>query len=412
VDSDSPLAFVDAEARRRTLAKLADHLEVQQTALTDQWLMAVRRDPEIAAADRLTHQQLVDHLPQIYKECCDFLRSRNAAALAEGAQSDAKEHGVVRWQDGYKIEELIRELEVFRRVLASALFRYGESDPLFKGAIEASANALLQQFLGEVTVNSVAQYASEQAGVVRSYTEQLEVANLELSRANAGLQQALTERQRLTAVIAHEVRNFLQGLAYAARTWEQRPGEALGYAQAQLKDVEELLNQLLDHSTLIANREPLSLAPFDPGALHAELKSMYQPATQQRGLSFVGDCSRAPLRVVSDRLKIKQIVSNLLSNALKYTQQGHISLVFSAQDPDRWSIHVSDTGPGLAPEAAERLFGGVVGASEVVPRRGIGLAITKDLVDLLGGSIQVITKAGAGTVIAVSLPVTSVAEQS
>jgi signal transduction histidine kinase len=405
VDSDTQRAYADAESRRLTLGKLAGYLEAQRTALTEQWLLAVRRDPEIAAADRLTHQQLVDHLPEIYAECCNFLRTRDAAALVGEAKNDAQEHGILRWQDGYNIDELIRELEVFRRILTAALNRFAEIDPQFRGPIEASANLLLQQYFGEVTVNSVSQYAQQQQAVVRSYTEQLEVANRELSRTNSSLKQALTERQRLTAVIAHEVRTFLQGLSYAARSWDEQSSSALADAQAQLKDVEVLLNQLLDHSTLIANREPPVIAEFEPAALHAELTRMYEPAAHQRGLSFVGDCSAVPARIRGDRLKIKQIVTNLLSNALKYTIEGHISLVFgAATDPGRWTIHVSDTGPGLAPEAAERLFGGIAGGGDIVPRRGIGLAITKDLVDLLGGSIQVISKSGAGTVIAVTMP--------
>jgi signal transduction histidine kinase len=413
VDSDTQRAYADAESRRLTLARLASYLESQRTPLTDQWLLAVRRDPEIAAADRLTHQQLVDHLPQIYEECCNFLRTRDATALVGDARDDAQEHGGIRWQDGYKIDELIRELEVFRRIVAGALNRYAEIDPLFDGPAAASAYSLMQQFFGEVTVNSVTQYVEEQQAVVRSYTEQLEVANRELSRTNSNLQQALSERQRLTAVIAHEVRNFLQGLSYAARHWDQQPADALAYAQAQLKDAEELLNQILDHSALIANREPPAIAEFDVVTLHTELRRMYEPAARQRGLSFVADCSRAPLRVHGDRLKVKQIVSNLLSNALKYTSEGHVSLVFSTStDPGRWTIHVADTGPGLAPEAAERLFGGIAGSNEVVPRRGIGLAITKDLVDLLGGSIQVITKSGSGTVIAITLPAGHAPEQS
>jgi signal transduction histidine kinase len=413
VDSDKQRAHADAESRRLTLGKLAVYLEAQQHTLTEQWLVAVRRDPEIAAADRLTHQQLVDHLPQIYRECCNFLRTRDAVALVAEAKDDAQEHGVVRWQDGYKIDELIRELEVFRGILAVALNRYAELDPLFKGAIEASANALLHQFFGEVTVNSVTQYAEEQQAVVRRYTEQLEVANLELSRANSGLKQALSERQRLTAVVAHEVRNFLQGLTHAARSWSERPTEALKYAQTQLKDVEELLNQLLEHSNLIASREQPVLSEFEPSTLHAELRRMYEPLALERGLSFVGDSSKAPARLRGDRLKIKQIVANLVSNALKYTPAGHVALIFTAAtEPGRWTIQVSDTGPGLTAEAAERLFGGVAGSEDIIPRRGIGLSITKDLVDLLGGTIQVITKPGSGTVIAITLPTSESVEQT
>jgi signal transduction histidine kinase len=86
-----------------------------------------------------------------------------------------------------------------------------------------------------------------------------------------------------------------------------------------------------------------------------------------------------------------------------------VSLAFALHDTKRWVVRVADTGPGLAPESAERLFGGFPGGGEIVPRRGIGLAITKDLVDLLGGSVQVVTKVGSGTVIEVVLPLDATA---
>jgi signal transduction histidine kinase len=402
MDSDTQLAFVDGEAKRVTLSQLADYLEAQQNAVIDQWLLAVRRDPEIAAADRLTHQQLVDHLPDIYKECCTFLRTRDAAALVEGAKHDAKTHGGIRWADGYQIDELIREVEVFRGLLGATIARYADSDPRFRGSIETAANALVQRFFGEVTVNSVGQYAQEQHAVIETYTRQLEATNLELGRANANLQQALSERQRLTAVIAHEVRNFLQGLKHASpKAGGDRQSDP---ASAQLRDVEELLTQLLDHSTLIANREPIAATVFDPAALHAELLDLYRPAAERAGLGFIGNCKEAPKRVNGDRLKIKQIASNLLSNALKYTAEGHVSLTFAAHDADRWAVRIADSGPGLSAEGAQRLFGGLAAAGEQVPRSGIGLAITKDLIDLLEGSVQVVTKAGAGTVFEVLLP--------
>lgn len=405
MDSDSQRALNDAELRRLTLSKLAEFLDAQRTAITDQWLMAVRRDPEIAAADRLTHQQLVDHLPEIFDECCMFLRTRDAAVLVEDAKDDAKLHGGIRWADGYKIEELIRELEVFRALLATVVARFSDIDPRFHGPIVAAATSMVQQFFGEVTVHSVSQYAQEQQRVVETYTTQLESMNAELGRANASLEQALSERQRLTAVIAHEVRNFLQGFKFVTRASDEQINEqVLAHADSQLRDVEDLLSQLLDHTALIANREPLSAVPFDPAELHEELAATYGAIARERGLAFVASCSDLPARLIGDRLKVKQIASNLLSNALKYTAQGTVSLTFAPHDGKRWVLRVVDTGPGLAPSSAERLFGGFPASGEPVPRRGIGLAITKDLVDLLSGSIQVVTKAGAGTVIEVVLP--------
>jgi hypothetical protein len=270
VDSDSQRAAGDAELRRRSLANLADYLEAQQATATDQWLMAVRRDPEIAAADRLTHLQLLDHLPEIYQECCTFLRTRDAALLVEDAKSDAKTHGEIRWAEGYKIDELIRELEVFRGICGGIVLRYGDVDPRFRGPVAVAASSLLQQFFGEITVHSVAQYANEQQRVVQTYTSQLESTNLQLSRANVSLEQALSERQRLIAVVAHEVRTFLQGVKLQEHSAEGASSQTHNANAAQLKDVEDLLGQLLDHTALIANRESLSAAAFEPAKLHEE----------------------------------------------------------------------------------------------------------------------------------------------
>lgn len=405
MDSDSQRAVGDVELRRLTLAKLADYLEAQQTTATDQWLMAVRRDPEIAAANRLTHQQLLDHLPEIYQECCAFLRTRDPAVLVEDAKSDAQTHGEIRWADGYKIAELIRELEVFRGILGGIVLRFGDIDPRFRGPIVAAASSSLQQFFGEVTVHSVAQYADEQQRVVQTYTAQVESANVELSRANASLQQALSERERLLVVVAHEVRAFLQGVTLAGQTSLAAAGPQKAEAlDQQLKDVQDLLGQLLDHTTLISNREPLSAAAFDPAQLHDELLQIYRPAAGEKGLALVGACAEAPRLVVANRLKVKQVAANLLSNAIKYTAAGHVSLVFGVRDADRWVIQIADTGPGLQAQAAKQLFGGGPD-TEVVPSRGIGLAITRDLVELLGGSLQVITKTGGGSVFEIVLPI-------
>lgn len=404
MDSDSQRASADAELRRLTLAKLADYLVAQRAAVTDQWLMAVRRDPEIAAADRLTHLQLLDHLPEIYEECCQFLRTRDASVLIEDAKSDAKTHGEIRWADGYKIDELIRELEVFRGILSGMVMRFGDLDPRFRGPIAAAASALLQQFFGEITVHSVAQFADEQQRVVQTYTQQLESSNLELSRANTSLEQALSERQRLIGVVVHEVRGFLQGLKVGALAQSASGNASLEYAGTQLKDVEDLLGQLLDHTTLIANREPLSPCPFDPSVLHEEVLQLYRASAYSKGLALIGTCVDVAKQVIADRHTLRQVASNLLSNAIKYTHQGHVSLTFAARDQDRWVMQVADSGPGLDASAAKLLLGGGP-ANTDVPPRGIGLAITKDLVGMLRGSIQVITKIGGGTIIEVVLPI-------
>lgn len=392
----------DAEWRRTTLSRLAEFLESQRETVTEQWLLAVRRDPNIATADRLTHQQLVDHLPAIYQECCQFLRRRDTSVLVD----DAKEHGEFRWQNGYRIDELIRELEAFRRILAATVLRFVEVDARFAGTLERQASALVHQFFGEVTVSSVKQFVQEQQAVVGSYTERMQAANLELAQMNSSLQQALSERHNLTSVVAHELRNLLQGLTVAARVWEEQPSaeQAGTWVRDQIRDLEQLLLQLLQQSSLIDSSPAEGPGEVDLAVLHAQIMQQYQPAASKKGLRLQGEVSVAPLQIVIDSAKLRLLVESLTSHAIAQTTSGNVALSFSGHDAQRWVLCVSDSGPGLTASATDQLFGAIGGPAEASPRGVKGLAMTRSLIAALGGSLQVTTQAGAGTRIEVILP--------
>jgi len=396
----------DAEWRRTTLSRLAEFLESQRDAVTEQWLLAVRRDPNIATADRLTHQQLVDHLPAIYQECCQFLRRRDTSVLVDDAQADAKEHGEFRWQNGYRIDELIRELESFRRIMAATVLRFIDVDARFAGTLERQASALMHQFFGEVTVNSVKQFVQEQQAVVGSYTDRMQAANLELAQMNSSLQQALSERHNLTSLVAHELRNLLQGLTVAARIWDEQPSaeQAATWVRDQIRDLEQLLLQLLQQSSLIESSHDGGLAEVDLAVLHAQLMQQYQAAATKKGLRLQGEVSVVPLQVVADHTKLRLLVESLLTHAIAQTANGSVTLSFTGHDAQRWILCVSDSGPGLTTAAAEQLFGAIGGVSEPPQRNVKGLAITRSLIAALGGSLQVTTQTGYGTRIEVVLP--------
>jgi signal transduction histidine kinase len=409
MDSEAKKSL-DAESRRTTLSRLVEYLESQRDAVTEQWLLAVRRDPNIATADRLTHQQLVDHLPAIYEECCEFLRRRDTSVLVDDAQADAKEHGGFRWQNGYRIEELIRELEAFRRIMAATVLRFIDVDARFAGTLERQASALVHQFLGEVTVSSVKQFVQEQQAVVGSYTDRMQAANLELAQMNSSLQQALNERHDLTSVVAHELRNLLQGLTVAARIWEEPSSRQASADQAglwvrdQIRDLEQLLLQLLQHSSAIEGTDEAAAGTIDLAVLHAQLMQNYQAAAAKKGLRLQGEVSVAPLQIVADAAKVRLLAESLVSHAIAHTASGSVALSFISHDAQRWVLCVSDTGPGLTPGAAEQLFGAIRGTPEAPQRNSKSLAMTRSLIAAVGGSLQVTTQAGSGTRIEVILP--------
>jgi signal transduction histidine kinase len=388
---DDPMADSPTRPSRPSLAGLVVYLADQQSAILEQWLLSVHRDTQIESADRLPHRQLVDHLPRLLGELCEFLRVRDAELLTGDARRDASQHGEMRWQDGYKIDELLRELEVFRQLVASTLFRYREVDPDFKGPAEVSANSQINQFFAEITVASARQFMHEQKTLTHDFAQELAAAQQELGRASARLSQSLKERERAFTIVANELKKLLRTVPQSGRT------------ATAVQELHGFVEQVLEYASLNGEQGNPLLAPFDPRALFSELVATYRPLVEAKGLRLRTECATAPARVVGDRRKIRRIAEILLDRAIRTTASGHVAFAMVFPDPRRWEINVSDTGSGLSSEAAEGLLGGPASTSDsLVP--GPGLAIAKELIALLGGVLNTESRSGAGTQMTVTLP--------
>lgn len=249
---------MQAAAARAALSRLADYLETQQQAVTDQWLQEVRRDSAIESTGLLKHRQLLDHLPALFDALCSFLRGSSAADLP-----DANGQRGWRWRNGCAIGELLRELDVLRHLLAAVVDRFHAVDGQFKSPADSMAEVLVHQFLGDVTVVAVRQFVRRQLVLAHSPAVKPADAGVERGRTNPATQHALAERQQLITLVTHKLRNVLQGLAYAMKVWNAQGGGAeLAHAQAQVQDIHELLLQLLDPAmTFVAPQPPEPASP-------------------------------------------------------------------------------------------------------------------------------------------------------
>jgi len=123
----------------------------------------------------------------------------------------------------------------------------------------------------------------------------------------------------------------------------------------------------------------------------------------------VVDCSLAPEKVLTDSLRLQQIVTNLVSNAIRYTERGKIQLICQKLGENQWAIAISDTGRGIAPEDQTRIFEPFfrVGSDEqpyLPDSTGLGLAIVAQLVKLLQGKIELVSQVGVGSTFTVIFP--------
>ncbi len=169
----------------------------------------------------------------------------------------------------------------------------------------------------------------------------------------------------------------------------------------------KLVNNLLDFSRLEAGRLELSAEPTDVAAITSDLASIFRSAIEKAGLDLMVDCPPLPELLQVDRDMWEKVVLNLLSNALKFTQKGTISIALR-QVGERVELRVSDTGCGICAEDQTKIFQRFYRAKNTRSRThegtGIGLSLVQELVRLHGGEISVQSQEGAGSRFTVSIP--------
>jgi signal transduction histidine kinase len=241
---------------------------------------------------------------------------------------------------------------------------------------------------------------------------------VELRRAREAQEAAKRARGRLLANVSHELRTPLNAiLGYTELLLEEARGEGGERFRADLEKIDaagrsllSVVEALLDFSKVSEGRLELSVAPFDPSPLLEEVAATLVPLSRKNGnrLEVRGG---APATMRSDAGKVRQILHALLSNAIKFTENGRIvaSLRFEERGGGRWAVvHVSDTGIGITPAQLLSLFQPFGQGDASLTRKyggtGLGLALAQSLAQALGGEIAVESEEGMGTLFTVALP--------
>ncbi len=215
----------------------------------------------------------------------------------------------------------------------------------------------------------------------------------------------------LVATLSHEIRNGLTGVTHVLAAAAGQNGRAapsreqLGAALAAANDLIAVLNATLDSETAEAGRLMVDAAPFDPVRLLRELALLTRPQATAKGLEFSIYVEpeldgRHAGAAVADASRVRQVLSNLLGNAVKYTVRGRIEARIERRGDDRLAISIADTGPGLNPEElalAFEPFKRVQRTGAGVPGAGLGLSLSRQLVKLMGAALAAESAVGVGS---------------
>jgi PAS domain S-box-containing protein len=238
--------------------------------------------------------------------------------------------------------------------------------------------------------------------------QMLKERNAELESARSVAEKANLAKSDFLSSMSHELRtplNAVLGFAQAIESGSPPPTPSQKRRLDQILKAGwyllELINEILDLAQIESGKLSLSLEPVSLNELTLECQAMIEPQAQKRGIAMAFPQLDAPCIVLADRTRLKQVLINLLFNAIKYNKPaGSVVVGFTASPPNSLRISVRDTGEGLSPEKIALLFqpfnrlGKEAGTEEGT---GIGLVMTKRLVELMGGIIGVDSSEGAGT---------------
>src|SRR5947208_1459157 len=252
---------------------------------------------------------------------------------------------------------------------------------------------------------------------VREATAELVRRNELLQRQHLELEQASQLKSQFLANMSHEFRTPLNAiLGYTSMLLQGVSGDLAAPQKNKMLRVDSnarhllsIINDILDISRIEAGKMPLHLEEFEMPALVAELLAEVEPLIQKARLQTLTDLPPGTALVLSDRQKVKQIVLNLLTNAIKFTPHGQVKVMVREDERGgEVNIAVEDTGIGIAPQDQDKVFEDFRQADDSVTREyggaGLGLAICRRLAKMLDGRIELQSRLGRGSTFTLVIP--------
>ncbi len=424
--------------KRRQLADLSDFLGLRREAILLAWRKLDRADPEQMTGRSLTLGQFLDHIPAILDAYELKLRSRPDEASSQAADVERKEegvkHGLHRWQQGYRLKELMSECGHLQLCVFKELSNIVAAHPELEPATLQEAHRQLLHLINATISESAAQYERMQQAEAASRV-------VDLTNALATLDDLEQRRAALLHQAVHDLNSDVLGVSIAATQVgradmaETDRAKSAAFLQRAVQGLTSMLGELMHLARLEAGQENREIARFDAARLITDLCDSNQPFALERRL-FLMTKGSARLHVDGDAEKVRRVAKNLLVNALKYTESGGVTVSWG-EEKENWWLMVKDTGPGMLTEAGTSMADGLHEAtasakesdeksaavkgetSHVLPLRdtatptrpsqhqpgeGIGLSIVKRLCELLDASLEIASSSEAGTTFRVVFP--------
>lgn len=361
--------------------------------------------------DTLSVTAVRDHVPLVLAAIVTVLsktQEGDVQALAEASL----EHGILRAEQGFNPTEIAREYCLLRSVIFSTLkTELVSEDPLEIYRVFRLIDLVIDEAIGQ----SFKSYVNERLKELEQLQQQVALANQEINRLVQANQETFSQqltnqlRTPLSSIIGY-TDLFLRQQKQTVETQNILP--RIEYIERALQN-SRLLLRLINDTTELRRYETgqlkLHLLPTNVASVVQLTLQVMEASIAAKALQVIVDCESAPAQVFTDPLRLQQIITNLLSNAINYTDSGSIQIRCQAQPNQHWCISIQDTGCGITPKDQPHIFEPYFRAdtndrSSESEHTGLGLAIVSRLVKLLQGKIEVISEVGVGSTFTLCFP--------
>ncbi|GAP94371.1 sensor histidine kinase [Leptolyngbya sp. NIES-2104] len=369
------------------------------------WADAVANDRQIRSADTLPRTAIEDHIDDVLIAmalCLSQTEADDNKAIVEGSIS----HGVLRANQGFDPSEIALEYHLLRKTIFDCIraeLLGGTPEEIFR------ALTVIDSVIDLAVSQCFKSYVAERLNELEQVRNQLGVTVSELKRL------ARTSEDNLS-ILAHELKTPLTSIiGYAdlflrqSRREERDSVSSLEHIEKVLRGGRRLLhliNDALELSRYEAGKMHIIPEAIDLPALIQVVIDEMQPLVNDRNLQLITDLEQAPQEVITDPFRLQQVITNLVSNAVRYTESGSVTIACRSLANDRWLISVTDTGIGIDPQDQLRLFAPFerVGTMKSPDSTGLGLAIVARLVELLQGNIYLASQPKEGSTFTAIFP--------
>lgn len=255
-------------------------------------------------------------------------------------------------------------------------------------------------------------------------TQELET-NDALRKAKEAAEKSLKIKNDFLARLSHEVRTPMNGVIGIADALihhhaDDEINPKLELIQSSAEKILRIVDDTLNHTKLDAEKLTLELAPASPAKSVENVVKLWEHKALKNNITLSHSIDKSvPETIVFDHFRYEQCLNNLLSNAIKFSPNGKVSVILTTVEkegqPPRLVLAVKDNGIGMTPDQQEQIFEAYTQADKSIARRfggtGLGMTITKEIIEFMGGSISLRSKSGQGTVFALTLPIKALKAQ-